>query len=92
MCYISAQEIFRDVGRILKDRRESDDLYNIYSYVDNSDDDPAAKDEDLEKKLSNNGTIAKEKLDRVSVLSYFCIITIFSRLGSLHNSNFLFFM
>ncbi|KAK7068858.1 hypothetical protein SK128_018231, partial [Halocaridina rubra] len=62
---VQAQEIFRDVGRILKDRRESDDLYCIYSYVDDELPDPAATDEELAQKLNENESLAKENLDKV---------------------------
>ncbi|XP_047496791.1 death domain-associated protein 6-like [Penaeus chinensis] len=62
---VQAQEIFRDVGRILKERRESDDLYNIYGYAEEEVPDPAAEDDELSRKLQENETIAKEKLDKI---------------------------
>lgn len=62
---MSAQEIFRDVGKMLKYRRESDDLYSIYSYVDEDIEDPAKEDEELNNKLTENEKVAQEKLDKV---------------------------
>ncbi|XP_045625109.2 death domain-associated protein 6 [Procambarus clarkii] len=62
---VQAQEIFRDVGRMLKERRESDDLYNIYSYADDDVEDPAIKDEDLNQQLTENESIAKDKLEKI---------------------------
>lgn len=65
VCSCTAQEIFRDVGRMLKERRESDDLYNIYGYAEEEMPDPAAEDDELSRKLQENETIAKQKLDKV---------------------------
>lgn len=62
---VQAQEIFRDVGRMLKERRESDDLYNIYGYAEEEMPDPAAEDDELSRKLQENETIAKQKLDKI---------------------------
>ncbi|XP_071541296.1 uncharacterized protein [Panulirus ornatus] len=62
---VQAQEIFRDVGRMLKERRESDDLYNIYAYAEDEIEDPALQDEELNQKLVENESVAKEKLEKV---------------------------
>lgn len=63
---MAAQEIFRDVGRMLKDRRESDDLYSIYSYMEDEEkEDPARHDEALNSKLNENEKIASENLEKV---------------------------
>nr|XP_053655692.1 glutamic acid-rich protein-like [Cherax quadricarinatus] len=50
---------------MLKERRESDDLYNIYSYADDDIEDPALKNEELNQKLTENESIAKDKLDKI---------------------------
>lgn len=61
-----AQEIFRDVGRELKERREHDDLYSIYSYATpDLPPDPATKDADLAARLNDNAEIAQDKLSKV---------------------------
>ncbi|XP_045134935.1 death domain-associated protein 6-like isoform X2 [Portunus trituberculatus] len=62
---VQAQEIFRDVGKILKYRRESDDLYSIYSYVEEEGEDPAKQDEALDQQLKENEKIASENLNKV---------------------------
>lgn len=63
---VEAQEIFRDVGRMLKDRRESDDLYSIYSYMEDEEkEDPAKYDEALNSKLNENEKIASENLEKI---------------------------
>ncbi|KAK8399964.1 hypothetical protein O3P69_002973 [Scylla paramamosain] len=62
---VQAQEIFRDVGRMLKFRRESDDLYCIYSYVEEEGEDPARQDEGLDHQLMENEKIAIENLNKV---------------------------
>ncbi|KAK3857392.1 hypothetical protein Pcinc_036355, partial [Petrolisthes cinctipes] len=62
---VQAQEIFHDIGKVLKERRESDDLYNIYSYGDDETDDPANTDTQLNQKLIDNESIAKDKLEKV---------------------------
>lgn len=62
---MAAQEIFRDVGKMLKYRRESDDLYSIYSYVDEDGEDPAKEDEELNNRLNENEKLAQEKLNKV---------------------------
>lgn len=50
----------------MKERRESDDLYNIYGYAEEEEvPDPAAEDDELNRKLQENETIAKQKLDKV---------------------------
>lgn len=61
----AAQEIFRDVGKMLKYRRESDDLYSIYSYADEEGEDPALESEELNDKLKENEKAAEEKLNNV---------------------------
>lgn len=61
----AAQEIFRDVGKMLKYRRESDDLYSIYSYADEEGEDPALESEELNDKLKENEKAAEEKLNKV---------------------------
>ncbi|XP_050714491.1 death domain-associated protein 6-like [Eriocheir sinensis] len=62
---VQAQEIFRDVGKMLKYRRESDDLYSIYSYADEEGEDPALEDEELNDKLKQNEKAAEEKLNKI---------------------------
>lgn len=62
---VQAQEIFRDVGRMLKNRRESDDLYCLYSYVEEEGEDPAKQDETLDRLLMENEKIAIENLNKV---------------------------
>lgn len=66
------------MGKMLKERRESDDLYNIYSYAEDDTEDPALKDEELNQKLVENENLAKEKLEKVTkifFLSPFCLST-----------------
>ncbi|KAF2368028.1 hypothetical protein FHG87_001201 [Trinorchestia longiramus] len=62
---VQAQEIFRDVGKMLKERRENDDLYSIYSYCDSDVPDPASQNPDLASTLDENARIASEKLVKV---------------------------
>ncbi|XP_076068919.1 uncharacterized protein LOC143041098 isoform X2 [Oratosquilla oratoria] len=67
---VQAQEIFRDVGKMLKERRQSDDLYSIYAYVPPSkegevDKDPAANDTDLNQQLLENEKTAREKTEKI---------------------------
>lgn len=50
---------------MLKYRRESDDLYSIYSYVDEEGEDPALKNEELNSVLKENEKVAEEKLNNV---------------------------
>ncbi|CAL4119857.1 unnamed protein product, partial [Meganyctiphanes norvegica] len=62
---VQAQDIFREVGKMLKDRRESDDLEIFYSRADDALEDPGSKDEDLDRKLAENEEVAREKIDKV---------------------------
>lgn len=50
---------------MLKYRRESDDLYSIYSYVEEDVEDPAKENAELNDKLNENEKIAEEKLNKV---------------------------
>lgn len=73
MLYYLAREIFCDVGNELKRRRLNDDLFCIYAYATDGEqqlqqqlpDDPALVDSELEEKLRGNMEIAKEKLTQV---------------------------
>ena len=64
VCY-TAQEIFRDVGKMLKERRESDDLLSIYSYSTSDIPDPAVADSQLAATLGQNAELAQENLAKV---------------------------
>ena len=62
---MAAQEIFRDVGKMLKNRRESDDLYSIYSYIEDEGEDPAVHDQALDQQLNENEKIGTDNLNKV---------------------------
>ncbi|XP_018006851.1 uncharacterized protein DDB_G0283697 [Hyalella azteca] len=62
---VQAQEIFRDVGKMLKERRENDDLYSIYSYCDSDAPDPATQNPELAAILDENAVVASNKLSKV---------------------------
>merc|ERR1739840_9375 len=62
---VQAQDIFRDVGKMLKDRRESDDLEIFYSRAQEEPEDPGSKDDELEKKLTENEEVARVKIEKV---------------------------
>lgn len=53
---------------MLKERRESDDLYSIYLYADSEEADPARENEELAEKLDNNASIASKNLSQVRLI------------------------
>lgn len=88
-----AQEIFRDVGRELKERREHDDLYSIYSYAaPDLPPDPATKDPDLAARLNDNAELAQDKLSKVrGEIGVGCSMDGLGWKQSLIKSSFIFF-
>jgi len=63
--HTEAERIFVAVGKKLKRRRNKDEGAVMYSYLKPDDEDPAANNSELDKKLEELGKVAKARIDRV---------------------------
>lgn len=67
MFWILAEEAFKEFGETLKRQRQIELTEDLKVYLENSDGDPASKNQLLEEKLQENDKLYGNRIDEVSL-------------------------